>query len=89
MASTELIDEAVAHPFYSSDEKVIIEQQGSKREAPSIPHQSTRREHAPANTMNRKACRASPIKEAGSKNRNAKRRSSIAVSAKVFFLIFF
>ena len=80
MASSELIDEAMAHPFYSPDEKVIFEQQEPKRDAIPIPRQSTRRDHPP-NAMDRKTCRASSVKEAGSKNRNAKRRSSIAVSA--------
>lgn len=79
MASFERIDEPMAHVLYPPDEKLTFEQD-PRGESLSMPHESTSIECSP-NGMNRKACRrTSPGKDPGSKNRNAKRRSSIAVS---------
>lgn len=79
MASFEQIDETIAHPLYSPDEKGTLEQE-PREESLSMPYQSTRRECS-SNGMNRKACRrTSPGKVPRSKSRNAKRRSSMAVS---------
>lgn len=81
MTSFERIDETMAHPLYTPNEKGTLEQD-PRGECVSIPLQSTHSECSP-NGMNRKACRrASPGKDHSSKNRNAKRRSSIAVSTK-------
>lgn len=81
MTSFERIDETMAHPLYTPNEKGTLEQD-PRGECFSIPLQSTHSECSP-NGMNRKACRrASPGKDHSSKNRNAKRRSSIAVSTK-------
>lgn len=79
MASFEQIDETMAHPLYSPNGKDTLEQE-PRGKSLSIPHQSTRREYLTSG-MDRKACRrTSPGKDPGSKSRNAKRRSSIAVS---------